>query len=103
MEIDLSFAAKEFGVLRRVIEDAQTVLKLTRRCEVDEVREGSVVTTDITGHETCLLAQTNVNPAARLDAKIWIADDELKGGIMTAAREEFLRGRRALGEGGVYR
>src|SRR5712691_4538009 len=103
MEVDLCFAAKEVGVLRRIIEDAQPVDELRRRSKVDEVRERIVIPADRSCHDTRLLAQADINAAAGFHAEIWIANDELERRVVSAPREKFLRGRRALREGRVHR
>src|SRR6476660_5825599 len=102
MKIDLRFAAEELRLLRGVIENSQVLLEISRRSEGDEVGEGIVITADRSRHYSGFLAQADVDPAAGFVPEIRIADNELKGRVVRAAGEEFLRGRSALREGGVH-
>ncbi len=43
-----------------------------------------------------VLAQAKIDTAIDFHVEIWIADDELKRGVVRAAREKFFRRRRAL-------
>src|ERR1051325_2094443 len=97
MKIPARFAAKELSLFRRVNENAQAFVEVASRREIDEAIVARVKTADETSDNPRGFAQAEIDAATRFDVESRIADDELKCGIVRAAREKFFRGRGALG------
>src|SRR5258708_7917073 len=102
MEIDLGFPAEELGIFGRVNEDLQTILDSVGRRKIAVVRKVVVEAGDAAGYHAGFLAQAHVDGVTGFHLEIGIAYDELEGGVVRSAREEFLSGGRPLGNGSVH-
>ena len=80
----------------RVNENLETIFEFSRWREINESIVAGVIAAGEAGDAPHSSAQTEINSPVDFDAKIRIADDELKRGIVRAAREKFLGCRRAL-------
>ena len=96
MKIHAPFAAVECRIFRRVDINGQIIFDFTVRGKINEPIVAGVITADESSDAAGSSSQAKIDGAIDFHAKIRIADDELKRGVVGAAREKFLGRRRAL-------
>jgi hypothetical protein len=94
MKISPGFAAVEGRLFRSVDKNLQVLFKGTGGREVNETIVAAVKAADEAGDNAGGFSQAKIDTAVCFDVEIRIADDELKRGVVRAAREKFLRSRR---------
>src|ERR1043166_4187140 len=103
MEISPYLAAVESRLFWRVNKNPQTVFKHAGGREINEAIIIGVKTTDETGDSAGSPAQAKIDSAVDLNVKVWVANDELKRGVVRPACEKLFRSRRAFGPGKIER